>query len=64
MRRSPVTSAVAGGSLGMEPLVSMLEGKPYSVLAFTVRGGRIVEIDILSDPERASQLDLTALEDD
>jgi RNA polymerase sigma-70 factor (ECF subfamily) len=41
----------------------MLEGKPFSVMAFTVRGGKIVEIDILRDPERLSQLDLTVLDD-
>jgi RNA polymerase sigma-70 factor, ECF subfamily len=42
----------------------MLEGKPFSVMAFTVRGGKIAEIDILRDPERLSHLDLTALADD
>jgi hypothetical protein len=31
--------------------------------AVTVRGGRIVEMDILADPERVSQLDLKALEE-
>ena len=31
--------------------------------AFTVRGGRIVEIDILADPARLRQLDLTVLDD-
>jgi hypothetical protein len=40
----------------------MLEGKVFAVMAFTVRGGKIVEIDILRDPERLSQLDLTVLE--
>jgi RNA polymerase sigma-70 factor (ECF subfamily) len=39
--------------------VCMLEGKSFSVMVFTVRGGKIVEIDILSDPERLAQLDLT-----
>jgi len=40
----------------------MLEGKLFSVMAFTVRGGKIAEIDILRDPERLSQLDLTVLD--
>jgi RNA polymerase sigma-70 factor (ECF subfamily) len=31
-------------------------------MAFTVRGGRIVEIDILRDPERLAAIDLSALE--
>jgi len=44
---------------GAAGLVCMLEGKPFSVMAFTVRSGKIVEIDILRDPERLSQLDLT-----
>jgi RNA polymerase sigma-70 factor (ECF subfamily) len=33
------------------------------VLGFTVSGGRIVEIDILADPERLSRLDLTFIGD-
>src|SRR5262245_5158368 len=47
---------------GAAGLVCMLEGKPFSIMAFTVRGGKIVEIDILRDPERLSQLDLTVLD--
>jgi RNA polymerase sigma-70 factor (ECF subfamily) len=31
--------------------------------AITVRGGKIVEMDILADPERLSRLDLTILDD-
>jgi RNA polymerase sigma-70 factor (ECF subfamily) len=30
-------------------------------MGFTVAGGRIVEIDILADPERLSRLDLRAV---
>jgi RNA polymerase sigma factor (sigma-70 family) len=47
---------------GAAGLVCMLEGKPFSVMAFTVRGGKIAEIDILRDPERLSQLDLAVLD--
>jgi RNA polymerase sigma-70 factor, ECF subfamily len=32
-------------------------------MGFTVRRGRIVEIDILADPTRLRQLDLTVLDD-
>jgi RNA polymerase sigma factor (sigma-70 family) len=39
-------------------LVSMSHGKPTAVMAFTIARGKIVEIDILADPERLSQLDL------
>jgi RNA polymerase sigma factor (sigma-70 family) len=47
---------------GLPGAVCTLEGKPFSVMAFTVRGGKIAEIDILRDPERLSQLDLTVLD--
>jgi RNA polymerase sigma factor (sigma-70 family) len=57
LRRPVLVNGVAGA-------VCMLEGKPFSVMAFTVRGGKIAEIDILRDPERLSQLDLTALDDE
>jgi hypothetical protein len=33
-------------------------------MGFTVRGGKIVEIDILADPARLRQLDLLAVLDD
>jgi RNA polymerase sigma-70 factor (ECF subfamily) len=49
--------ALVNGAAG---LVCVLEGKPFSVMAFTVHGEKIVEIDILSDPERIAQLDLGA----
>jgi hypothetical protein len=39
----------------------MLDGKPLSLMAFTIRGGKVAEIDILHDPARLSQLDLTSL---
>jgi RNA polymerase sigma factor (sigma-70 family) len=71
-------AAVAGQALGYSQLglvvqpalvngvpgaVSTLDGKPFSVGAVTVRNGKIVEIDILADPERLRRLDLTILED-
>jgi len=37
------------------------EGRPYAVLAFTVADGKIVEIDILSDPHRLEALGLSGL---
>lgn len=39
------------------------DGRPFAVLAFTVVGGRIVEIDVLADPERLARLDLAAFAD-
>jgi RNA polymerase sigma-70 factor, ECF subfamily len=48
---------------GVVGAVGTLDGEPYSVGAITVRGGKIVEMDILADPERLSRLDLTILDD-
>jgi RNA polymerase sigma-70 factor (ECF subfamily) len=47
---------------GVAGSVSFLDGRPFSIGAVTVRGGRIVELDILADPERLKALDLTRLE--
>jgi RNA polymerase sigma factor (sigma-70 family) len=47
---------------GAAGLVAMLEGKLFAVMAFTIRDGKIVEIDILRDPERLSQVDLPVLD--
>jgi RNA polymerase sigma factor (sigma-70 family) len=51
--------ALINGAVGM---VTMKEGRPFSVGAFTVRDGRIVEMDWLADPERLGELDLTILD--
>ena len=48
---------------GMPGMMAYRDGQPFSVGAITVRGGRIVEMDILADPERLRQLDLTAVDD-
>jgi RNA polymerase sigma factor (sigma-70 family) len=47
---------------GVVGTVSFLDGQPFSLGAVTVRGGRIVELDILADQERLSRLDLTILD--
>ena len=41
----------------------MPQGRPFSVLAFTVVDGKIAAIDALADPARLSELDLTVLDD-
>jgi hypothetical protein len=53
-------SALVNGTAG---LVAIRDGKLFSVMACTVRGGKIAEIDILADPERLQSLDLTILGD-
>jgi RNA polymerase sigma-70 factor (ECF subfamily) len=52
--------ALVNGAAGA---VAVRDGKPVSVVGFTVRGGRVVEMDVLADPERLRQLDLTFLND-
>jgi RNA polymerase sigma factor (sigma-70 family) len=52
--------ALINGAVGV---VAMRDGQPFSVGAFTVRHGRIVEMDWLADPARLSELDLTILDD-
>jgi RNA polymerase sigma-70 factor (ECF subfamily) len=47
---------------GRPGLLCLIDGKPYSVMAFTVRGPQITEIEIVADPARVASLDLTALE--
>jgi RNA polymerase sigma factor (sigma-70 family) len=51
--------ALVNGAVGA---VGTVDGAPFAVGAFTVRGGKIVEIDILADPERLRRLDLTILD--
>jgi hypothetical protein len=38
------------------------DGRPFSVVGFTVRGGKIVEIDVLADPDRLGRFDLAVLQ--
>ena len=50
--------ALINGAAGA---VTIINGKPISVLSFTVVGDRIVGIDILMDPERLAVLDFSML---
>jgi len=50
---------LVNGAVGM---ITTRDGQPFSIAAVTVRGGRIVEMDFLADPERLAQLDLTAFD--
>src|SRR6266545_4970583 len=52
--------ALVNGAAGV---VAAPGGRPVSVLGFTVTRGKIVEIDILADPERLSRLDLAELDE-
>ncbi|HZO63196.1 MAG TPA: RNA polymerase sigma factor SigJ [Gaiellaceae bacterium] len=52
--------ALVNGAAG---IVTTLGGRRFSVGGFTVRGGKIVEIDFLADPERLERVDLTLLDE-
>ncbi len=52
--------ALVNGAVGF---VTTRSGEPFSVAGFTVRGGRIVEMNFFADPERLRRLDLTILDD-
>jgi RNA polymerase sigma factor (sigma-70 family) len=52
--------ALINGAMG---LVTTRDGEPFSVGAFTVRHGRIVEMDWLADATRLRELNLTILDD-
>jgi RNA polymerase sigma factor (sigma-70 family) len=50
--------ALINGAAGM---VTFRDGQPFSIGAFTIKNGRIAEIDFLADPERIARLDLSEL---
>jgi RNA polymerase sigma factor (sigma-70 family) len=54
MRPALVNGAVGG--------VTFRDGRPFAIAGFTIRNRRIVEMDVLADPERLSQVDLTLLD--
>src|SRR5918997_4465738 len=60
-RLSPfVRPALVNGAAGV---VVAPRGRPFAVMGFTVRDGKIVEIDVLADPARLRRLDLADLHD-
>ena len=52
--------ALVNGAAGV---VVTRSGRPFAVIGFTVRRGKIVAIDMLADPARLRRLDLTDLND-
>jgi RNA polymerase sigma-70 factor (ECF subfamily) len=55
-----VRPALVNGAAGV---VVVPGGRPFAVMGFTVRGGKIVAIDALTDPDRLKNLDLAFLDD-
>jgi RNA polymerase sigma factor (sigma-70 family) len=51
--------ALVNGAAGVVAFAP--DGRPYSVVGFTIRRGKIVEIDVLADPARLRRLDLAVL---
>jgi RNA polymerase sigma factor (sigma-70 family) len=54
-----IRPALVNGAVGT---VTLRDGRPFSIAGFTIRNGRIVEMDVLADPEQLSRLDLTILD--
>ena len=51
---------LVNGNIGV--VARLPDGRLFSVIGFTVAGGKVVEMDILADPDRLSRLDLSAIE--
>jgi RNA polymerase sigma-70 factor (ECF subfamily) len=47
---------------GAAGVVVMVDGEPFSIMGFTVRGDRVAEVDVLADPDRLAALDLSAID--
>jgi RNA polymerase sigma factor (sigma-70 family) len=54
-----VRPALVNGAVGT---VTLRDGRPFSIVGFTIRDRRIVEMDVLADVERLGQIDLTILD--
>jgi ketosteroid isomerase-like protein len=54
-----VRPALVNGAVGT---VSLRDGRPFTIAGFTIRNRRIVGMDIVADPERLRQIDLTILD--
>jgi RNA polymerase sigma factor (sigma-70 family) len=54
-----VRPALVNGAAGT---VTLRDGQPFAIAGFTIRNRRIVEMDVLGDPESLRQIDLTILD--
>ena len=53
-----VRPALVNGAVGT---VTLRDGRPFAIAGFTIRDGRIVEMDIVADPESLRRVDLAIL---
>src|SRR5919197_372985 len=51
---------LVNGNIGV--VTRLPDGRVFSVIGFTIAGGKVIEMDILADPDRLSRLDLSAIE--
>jgi RNA polymerase sigma-70 factor, ECF subfamily len=51
---------LVNGNIGL--VCRLPDERLFAVIGFTIAGGKVVEMDILADPERLSRLDLSAIE--
>ena len=51
---------LVNGNIGL--VCRLPHGHLFSVISFTIAGGKVVEMDILADPDRLDRLDLSAVE--
>jgi RNA polymerase sigma-70 factor, ECF subfamily len=51
---------LVNGNIGV--VARLPDGRVLSVIGFTIADGKVVEMDILADPDRLSRLDLSAIE--
>jgi RNA polymerase sigma-70 factor (ECF subfamily) len=56
-----VRRALVNGAAGV---VVVRDGRPLSIMAFTVTAGRIVAIDVLADPDRLAGVDVSAVDEE
>ena len=54
------TTALVNGAVGV---VVAPRGRLFRALSFTIKRGKIVQVDVIADPERLRQLDLAVLND-
>ncbi len=59
-RARAARAALVNGAVGV---VAAPRGWLLVVLGFAISGGKIVEIDVIADPERLRRLDLAVLDD-
>jgi RNA polymerase sigma-70 factor (ECF subfamily) len=51
---------LVNGNIGV--VTRLPDGRLFSVIGFTIADGKVVEMDILADPDRLGRLDLSAIE--